>query len=61
LQQADGCYLRAGKLVKDGAAFASQEFLMQLAEGKVDLSAIPKSTAANPRAKAPARKAAVAG
>jgi polyphosphate kinase len=61
LQQADGCYLRAGKLVKDAAAFASQEFLMQLAEGKVDLSAIPKSTAANPRAKAPARKAAAAG
>ena len=61
LQQADGCYLRAGKLVKDGAAFASQEFLMQLAEGKVDLGAIPKSTAANPRAKAPARKAAAAG
>jgi hypothetical protein len=41
LQQADGSYLRASKLIKDAPAFASQDFLMQLAEGKTDLDAIP--------------------
>jgi polyphosphate kinase len=41
VQQPDGTYIRASKLVKDAPAFSSQEFLMQLAEGKVDLSAIP--------------------
>jgi len=40
LQQSDGTYLRASKLVKDAAAFSAQEFLMQLAEGKTDLDAI---------------------
>ena len=48
LQQPDGSYLRAGKLLKDAKPFDSQEFLMQLAEGKVDLSAIPKPAAARP-------------
>jgi polyphosphate kinase len=43
LQQPDGAYLRASKVFKDAPAFSSQEFLMQLAEGKTDLSAIPKS------------------
>jgi len=42
LQQADGSYLRACKLLKDAPAFASQNFLMQLAEGKADLDALPK-------------------
>jgi polyphosphate kinase len=42
LQQPDGSYLRAGKLLKNAPPFASQEFLMQLAEGKVDLNAIPQ-------------------
>ena len=42
LQQSDGSYLRAGKLLKKVPPFASQEFLVQLAEGKVDLNAIPK-------------------
>ncbi len=41
LQQADGTYLRASKLVKDAPAFSAQEFLMQLAEGKIDLDALP--------------------
>jgi polyphosphate kinase len=45
LQQSDGTYVRANKLAdkgtKDAPAFSSQEFLMQLAEGKTDLDAIP--------------------
>ena len=41
LQQPDGSYLRASRLVKDAPSFASQDFLMQLAEGKTDLDAIP--------------------
>jgi polyphosphate kinase len=41
LQQSDGTYLRASKLVKDAPTFSAQEFLMQLAEGKTDLDAIP--------------------
>jgi polyphosphate kinase len=58
LQQPDGSYLRAGKLLKDAKPFASQEFLMQLAEGKAELSALPRHTAAvNP----PAKKATPAG
>jgi len=42
LQQADGTYVRASKVLKDAPPFASQDFLMQLAEGKADLDAIPK-------------------
>jgi polyphosphate kinase len=45
LQQPDGAYIRASKLLKDKAPFSSQEFLMQLAEGKTDLEAIPESDA----------------
>jgi polyphosphate kinase len=45
LQQSDGSYLRASKLLKEAKIFSSQEFLMQLAEGKVELSAIPKARA----------------
>jgi len=56
LQQPDGSYLRASKLLKDAPPFASQDFLMQLAEGKVDLNAIPKPNAAKPRATAAAKK-----
>jgi polyphosphate kinase len=41
LQQPDGSYLRASKVLKDAPVFASQDFLMNLAEGKVDLDAIP--------------------
>jgi polyphosphate kinase len=63
LQQPDGSYIRAGKLLKDAkpfsSPFSSQDFLMQLAEGKVDLDAIPKP-AARPPAKAAAKKASAA-
>ncbi len=57
LQQPDGSYLRASKLLKDAKPFASQDFLMQLAEGKAELSAIPRPAASKP----PARKATAAG
>jgi len=43
LQQPDGTYVRASKVLKDAAPFGSQNFLMQLAEGKADLDAIPKT------------------
>jgi polyphosphate kinase len=42
LQQPEGSYLRASKVMKDAPVFSSQDFLMKLAEGKVDLDAIPK-------------------
>lgn len=42
LQQPDGSYLRASKANKDAPVFSSQDFLIQLAEGKTDLDAIPR-------------------
>jgi polyphosphate kinase len=48
LQQGDGSYIRSSKLFKDAPPFASQDFLIQLAEGKVDLDAIPKPTTPKP-------------
>jgi polyphosphate kinase len=54
IQQPDGSYLRAHKLHKDALSFGSQDFLMQLAEGKTGLDALPKSGAramANPAPK----------
>jgi polyphosphate kinase len=57
LQQPDGNYLRAGKVLKDTKPFASQDFLIQLAEGKVELDAIPKIIVAKPPARARARRA----
>jgi polyphosphate kinase len=47
LQQTDGTYIRASKVLKDAPRFGSQDFLMQLAEGKADLEAIPKPTIAH--------------
>ena len=44
IQQQDGTYRRAGKASKDAPAFSAQDFLMQLAEGKADLGAIPRSS-----------------
>lgn len=41
IQQPDGSYMRASKVSKDGPAFSAQDFLIQLAEGKTDLDAIP--------------------
>ena len=55
LQQSDGSYIRAGKLFRDARPFSSQDFLMQLAEGKTSLAAIPKPLL-RPAAKAAARK-----
>jgi polyphosphate kinase len=43
LQQPDGTYLRAAKLAKEPVPFSSQAYLMQLAEGKAELEAIPKT------------------
>src|SRR5580704_4115458 len=65
LQQPDGTYLRANKALKEAPLFSSQDFLMQLAEGKADLDAIPKPIAAKhaagpkpakPHPKAPPKK-----
>ncbi|MGA7256480.1 MAG: polyphosphate kinase 1 [Terracidiphilus sp.] len=61
IQQADGTYRRAGKSGKDARAFSAQDFLMQLAEGKADLGAIPVAAtrAMRPRwPKRPAKRAA---
>jgi polyphosphate kinase len=57
LQQADGSYIRASKILKDAVPFSSQDFLMQLAEGKIDLDAIPKPSATKSHTKAAPRKA----
>jgi polyphosphate kinase len=57
LQKADGSYIRAGKLFTNDKPFASQEFLMQLAEGKIDLDAIPKPSILKPLPKRTNRKA----
>ncbi len=68
LQQPDGVYLRAAKLLKDAPEFSAQDFLMKLAEGKADLDAIPRPASApsadkvaprksTPRPKPPAKKA----
>ena len=43
LQQPDGTYRRASASA-DGPAFSAQDFLIRLAEGKTDLTAIPKPT-----------------
>ena len=59
LQQPDGSYVRASKVLKDAPPFSSQDFLICLAEGKADLDAIPVSRAAKPQPK-PAREKATA-
>jgi len=60
LQQSDGSYQRVARSA-GAKSFSAQEFLMKLAEGKVDLSAIPTATAAPRRSRTAttaARKAA---
>ena len=57
LLQPDGTYVRAFKGLKDAPAFSSQDFLMQLAEGKADLDAIPRPVSPRPAARRPARRA----
>ena len=56
LQQPDGTYLRANRILKDAPPFSSQDFLMQLADGKVDLTAIPKLSVSKPAAKSSSAK-----
>jgi polyphosphate kinase len=46
LMQEDGGYIRANEGRKPHSGFSAQEFLMRLAEGKVELDAIPKSAKA---------------
>jgi polyphosphate kinase len=57
LQQPDGTYVRAYRTIKDGPPFSSQDFLMQLAEGKADLDAIPGTTISKPAVKRPSKRA----
>jgi len=57
LLQPDGAYVRACKVLKDAAPFSSQDFLMQLAEGKTDLNAIPLPVTPKPAAHRPAKRA----
>jgi len=61
IQQPDGSYVRASKTLKDIKPFSCQDFLMQLAEGKADISVIPTlpapRTVPRPAAK-PVRRAA---
>ncbi|WP_420239043.1 polyphosphate kinase 1 [Telmatobacter bradus] len=63
LQQADGSYVRASRLLKGAATFSAQDFLMKLAEGKTSLDAIPVPAAAKPATqpatprRAPAKRA----
>jgi len=45
IQQPDGNFLRASKLMKDAPVFSAQDFLLRLAEGKADLDAIPAPAA----------------
>ena len=49
LQQPDGSYVRASRALKDAPPFSSQDFLMQLAEGKTDLDAIPNPQPVSPK------------
>ncbi len=48
IQQPDGSYLRASKIMKDTPPFSSQDFLMHLAEGKTDMDAIPSPASVRP-------------
>ena len=41
LQQSDGTYRRALQVLKDAPEFSAQDFLMQLADGKAEVAAIP--------------------
>jgi polyphosphate kinase len=56
IQQPDGAYRRAGK-PKDAPPFSAQDFLMQLAEGKADLAAIPEAATRAMRPHRPRRPA----
>jgi polyphosphate kinase len=60
LQQSDGTYVRATKVMKEAISFASQDFFMQLAEGKTDLDAIPQPSEPKRPVKRVTRKAVAA-
>jgi polyphosphate kinase len=53
IQQPDGTYQRASQVLKGEPAFSAQDFLMKLAEGKVDLDAIPRAKPLPPPARRP--------
>ncbi len=52
IQQTDGTYKRA-TAPQDSQPFSAQDFLMKLAEGKVDMSALPQIKPITPPAKRP--------
>jgi polyphosphate kinase len=52
IQQSDGTYHRA-TVPRDGQPFSAQDFLMKLAEGKVDMSALPPIKSITPPARRP--------
>jgi len=56
VQQPDGTYIRACKLLKDAPAFSSQDFLMKLAEGKAETESIPAPLDTSPQARNAARR-----
>jgi polyphosphate kinase len=56
LQQPDGSYVRASKVLKNAPPFSSQDFLISLAEGKTDLDAIPVPRTAKAQVKPAAVK-----
>jgi len=56
LQQPDGAYIRATKIFKDAPPFASQDFLMKLAEGKTGVASIPTPQQASPTPNPPPQK-----
>ena len=56
--QPDGTYVRASKALKDATPFSSQDFLMQFAEGKLGIDAIPKATVSKPPERRVPRRAA---
>jgi polyphosphate kinase len=51
IQQPDGSYARAGRVMKEAPAFSSQDFLMKLAEGKTDIQSIPALQKITPQVK----------
>ena len=53
LQQSDGTYKRASQMLKGEPVFSAQDFLMKVAEGKSDLTAIPKGKPLTPPARRP--------
>jgi polyphosphate kinase len=56
IQQPDGTYVRAGKVMKDAPVFSSQEFLIKLAEGKTDIQSIPALQKITPQVKMPGER-----